>query len=128
MYLALDTSSQTTITLFYYGDDLWQRRDFSITEGTTLLKCLETLFAELGLSPTHLAGLLVVVGQGRFTATRVAVTVGNTLAYAYQIPIKAIMNSGELDEALIILRSQPVGRYIRALYSGEARIGHKAVV
>ena len=124
MYVCLDNSLDTKIVLDYSLGEEWQERVWE-REGQSLLGCLAKLQAEVK-PPKGITGLIVLVGQGRFTATRVATTVGNTLAYAWQVPIVAINNKAELAEVAKRLKQQSVGQYVLPTYSGEARIGGKA--
>ena len=73
---------------------------------------------------SDLLGVAVVVGLGRFTATRIAVTVANTLSFALRIPVTAV-NSADIERAEKLLRGKRAGVYVSAKYSGEARIGQK---
>lgn len=70
----------------------------------------------------RLRGIAVVVGLGRFTSTRIAVTTANTLAFAFKIPVIGVKGR-DLALAEKRLKSARPGMYLSATYSGEAHIG-----
>ncbi len=77
-----------------------------------------------------LAGIMVVVGAGSFTSTRLACVVANTFAYVLQIPLLAIKKDeiNKIQKLIPKLLKQKKGHYISATYSGEANIGKKEVI
>lgn len=92
-----------------------------------LLKCIDTMSSELrdmGYE-TSIDGIMVVVGSGSFTSTRIAVVVANTFAYARQIPLLAIAEDqiANAQDLIPELMKQTPGHYISATYSGEPNIG-----
>lgn len=122
MYLYIDNSKDENIEISYSLNTTWVQQTFSSGE-FILLQAIEKVLADQNMKSADLKGLAVVVGKGRFTATRVAATVANTLAYALKIPVLAVneMTSDLLDK----LKSATPGIYISAQYSGEANIGIK---
>jgi tRNA threonylcarbamoyl adenosine modification protein YeaZ len=54
--------------------------------GRGLFPTIRALLSESGLKPTDLAGIVVDIGPGSFTGTRVGVTAAKTLAFALSIP------------------------------------------
>ncbi|MFA6485815.1 MAG: hypothetical protein WCT40_00385 [Candidatus Magasanikbacteria bacterium] len=120
MRLLLDNSSNDTIVWMPENGE-W----FEFGQKLGVLAGLEALLKKKNVKLADVSGLAVVVGRGRFTSTRIAATVANTLAYALQIPIVAVNDSREkwLDK----LSVQPVGQYISAQYSAEANIGKKFI-
>lgn len=124
MYIAIDTGENESIVFHFFSKGVWA--DFSYpyeSEDALLLgltKLLDTQSAQL----SKVAGLAVRVGKGRFTATRVAITMANTLAYALQLPVVAYADES-LDEVLTLLKKAPPGQYAHATYSAPASIGKK---
>lgn len=119
MYLLIDNSSNDKILVHYYLDTKWVQREFD--KDKDLLVSIDQLLSDEGKQLSDLRGFAVVVGKGKFTATRIAVTVANTLSYALQIPVLAV---GDWYEDLIKdIQASPVGQYVSAAYSASANIG-----
>lgn len=123
MFLIIDNTNESKITFYYALNNRFVQKNFELEEGESILLYLAKLFAELKLSLKCLRYLGVVSGQGRFTATRLAVTVANTLAYALRIPVVGLPNDWQPKETMSLAKLTPVGRYAVAKYSGEANIG-----
>jgi len=124
MYLLIDNTIDGQVVFYYSLNTEWVQRVFQPVQDGRLLYYLDRLLFELGIKKGQLQGLAVRVGQGRFTGTRVAVTVANTLALAEQIPVVGVIGPGTADLKEII-QSAPVGQYVSAKYSGEAKIGRR---
>ncbi len=130
MYLLIDMSQFDQIHLAIF--DIEKRVDKTF-EGRNreLLGCID-LFVKSQLSKVNcqIEGIMVVVGAGSFTSTRIAVVVANTFAYVRQIPLLAI-SVGDVEKVQAFipeLLKQPAGQYISATYSGEPNIGGKGNV
>ena len=121
MYLLIDTSEKDIIALTAFDKDFIEHKKYS-GQNRELLACINDLIKEI--KP---AGIMVVVGVGGFTSTRIACVVANTFGYVLQIPLLAVTleESKEPQKLIAKLLSQPVGQYISAIYSGEANIGKK---
>lgn len=77
-----------------------------------LMPAIDRLFRRIGAQPREVGLVAVSVGPGGFTALRVAVTVGNTFAFATGAPTVAV------PSALVVARStKPPGRFAVALAS-----------
>jgi len=122
MYLTIDATDEEEFIFYYYKDQKWTKVVRSHEKAGDLLKQIDVLLQSLGFSLSDVSGLAVLVGQGRFTATRVAVTIANTLAFACHIPVIAVTEL-DLDEVARRLAVQPLGQWASAMYSGEARVG-----
>lgn len=121
MYALLDTSDPEQIHLALVNglsvkDYFFARANYSLLQA--VIKSLEEADATL----SSLTGVAVVVGLGRFTATRIATVVGNTLAYALRMPVVAV-SSFNPGQAAVLLQSRPPGEYIVPVYSAGAHIG-----
>ncbi|HLD61269.1 MAG TPA: hypothetical protein VJA27_04035 [Patescibacteria group bacterium] len=125
MYLCIDNSSDEQIVVRYKILDRWEERIVRSGSRQRVLSAIEELLGGMQKQLGDVQAILVVVGKGRFTATRVATTVANTLAMALQIPVEAVLDSTNetLEKALVTI--PPVGRHVSAEYSGEAHIGGK---
>lgn len=123
MYILIDNSVSWQLVVYYTLNNKWVQKVFSNkNKRMELLNALEKIFKKTNSSPEDLFGMAVLIGKGSFTATRLAVTVVNTLAYALKIPVVGIteINLADLQTKI---KSQKVGVYISAVYSGEANIG-----
>ncbi len=92
-----------------------------------LLQAIEEFLTGQNVSKKMVQGIMVVVGAGSFTNTRIATTTANVFAYVQRIPVFAIgVTDVSRVQALIpeLLR-QSVGQYISATYSGEPNLGKK---
>lgn len=119
MYLFLDNSEDQKIVFKYCLDTIWVQCEFGSEVSVT--KALHQLLLQENKQLSDLRGLAVRVGVGRFTATRIAVTVVNTLAYAQQIPVLAV-DDWSLD-LIKKIQATPLGQYVSARYSAPANIG-----
>lgn len=63
-----------------------------------LLLSLDELLKEEGQTIQDIEGVVVVLGQGRFTSTRSAIILANSFAYARQIPIVSVQKTDLDDE------------------------------
>jgi len=123
MYLAIDNSDLEKVILYYNNGNLRQKH-FAPRGAGSLLEIINKFLQEGG--QTKLEGLAVVLGKGRFTATRVATTTANTLGFAWQIPVIGVAAETPWEEVVKLIKETPVGRYIVPAYSGAARIGVKS--
>ncbi|MBI4426925.1 MAG: hypothetical protein HY569_00345 [Candidatus Magasanikbacteria bacterium] len=123
MYLLFDLSTKDTIHLAVFDKNAIEHKNYS-GRNRELLSCIHNLSKIKNLS-----GIMVVVGAGGFTSTRVACVVANTFAYVLKIPLLAITAAEASDPQKLIpkLLKQKSGNYISAAYSGEANIGRKKV-
>ncbi len=94
----------------------WKTMVFSADE--PLLVLLERVVGDFH----SLEGVAVVVGVGRFTATRVACTVANTLASALAIPCVGV-EKADLTTLIGAIHQAPIGSLILPSYSAPANIG-----
>ncbi|PIR03358.1 MAG: hypothetical protein COV60_00725 [Candidatus Magasanikbacteria bacterium CG11_big_fil_rev_8_21_14_0_20_43_7] len=122
-FLLINTSAFDVISLSLFDETT--RDDMRIVaHNRELLQSIDTFFTEHGIANTEIGGVMVVVGEGTFTSTRLAVTVANTFAYVQKIPLLPISKEQTNDpQALLpLLLEQPVGRYISATYSAPPSI------
>lgn len=118
MYAVIDPSSPREHTLYYWTDKSpWQRRIFFRQAVQNLTLALATIGQELLPGASTMQGIGVVVGQGSFTATRLAATLANALAFALQIPVVAGSGTKEA-EWRERFANPPLQRYILPAYSG----------
>jgi tRNA A37 threonylcarbamoyladenosine modification protein TsaB len=126
MYLLLDLSEKDAIHLALFDEKNITKKEVS-GRNRELLLFVDEFLREEHVKKEDVAGIMVVVGTGGFTSTRLATTLANTFAYAQQIPVLAITKEqiDETQQLIPELLKQPKGQYISATYSGEANIGGK---
>lgn len=123
MRIIIDNSLDDVCIFYLKTGSGWIRKTVNNSGGEPLLAGFQSVLKKLKKELSDIDGIAVVVGKGRFTATRVAVTVANTLAYAFHIPVVAL-NRADTSEADRKFGKSRKGVYISAKYSGEAHIGN----
>lgn len=126
MYLYIDNSSVNELLLSYALNTKWVSIVFSTEENPDILFYINKALKANRRSLKDLTGLAVRIGQGRFTATRVAVTIANALAFVLRIPVIGV-GEARLDHLIQKIKKTPLGRYVSAKYSGEANIGRNTL-
>ena len=126
MYLLIDLSNQDSINLSIFNESKRFDKVFA-GRNRELLLCIEKIVKSRNYKVESLHGVMVVVGTGSFTSTRVACVVANTFAYVLDIPLLAIKNEevDEVQKMIPKLLKQKAGHYLSATYSGEPNIGKK---
>ena len=89
MLLAFDTSTHLAGLALCENGELraeytW---DVGASHSVELLRRLEWLLHERGLSMTQITAVAAAIGPGSFTGVRVAVTVAKTLAFSLKVPL-----------------------------------------
>jgi len=123
MYLGIDNSSDGKAIFYKWKDNRFSIEEKPLNESGDLLLGLQLVLKKENLSLNDLQGLAVRVGVGKFTSTRVAVTVVNTLAYALKIPVVGVKEF--MENTVAEIKRQTPGIYVSAAYSGEPNIGKK---
>jgi len=121
MKILIDNSNENEI-IICAKIHKWKKFVIKNKAQKSLLVILEHFLSKNKKKLTDITGIAVVVGKGRFTATRVAVTVTNTLGHALNIPVVPVISNNEelVEEAF--KKAKP-GVFVSAKYSGEAHIG-----
>lgn len=126
MLLIIDNTKEGSVAFSFLLNNKFVQRIFKTGKNPNLAASLEKFLSGRKVSLKNIKYLGAVVGAGRFTATRLAVTFVNTLAFALKIPVIALSENFAADPVNITLkkvRAVKVGQYATALYSGEARVG-----
>lgn len=123
MYILIDNTNDKEVVFFGVLNTEIVQENFVIEPGSLLVD-LEKWLKNIDKTKTEIEGLGVVIGKGRFTNTRVAVTVANTLAFALGVPVVGLSDDN-IDAFMDKVKNTPVGQYVSAKYSGEAHIGGK---
>ncbi|MBU0596837.1 hypothetical protein KJ641_02735 [Patescibacteria group bacterium] len=126
MYLLIDLAEKDLIHVSLFDQKKIVERSFS-GPNRDLLLSVSKFLEEEKFKKENIKGIMVVVGEGGFTSTRLAVTVANTFGYVLHIPLLAINRDQVEDVQSLIpkLLKQTAGKYISATYSGEPNIGKK---
>ncbi len=124
MYLFIDPSKQDSIRLVLFLHDTSREHVFDVRNRELLSVIVEMLERE-HVPLAHIRGIVVLVGEGRFSSTRIASVVGNTLSYALHIPVVATTRGNEPTGATIdtFFTASGILYYITPTYSGEPHIG-----
>jgi len=123
-YMLINMSTKDQIHLVLFDE---KNRIDKVYDGRNreLLFSIEDFLVNQNMNKESIYGVMVVVGVGSFTSTRIACVVANTFAYVRQIPLLAISvdQVDKVQELIPELLKQPKGQYISAEYSGEPNIG-----
>ena len=123
MYLLINLSTKDNIHLALFDQSTIVEKNYQ-GRNKELLSSIDSLLKKQKLSNQDIEGIMVVVGAGGFTSTRIAMVVANTFAYALKIPVLAIQENQikKIQELIPELIKQPIGQYISASYSGQPNI------
>lgn len=121
MFLIVDNTEEGKVIFSFLLNNKFAQRVYR--QSNSILACLDKLLSSLGFKLKDVKYLGVVGGEGRFTASRLAVTAVNTLAYSLKIPVVALPKNFDQTAAFKLAKSAAVGKYVVPTYSGEARIG-----
>ncbi|EKD67138.1 MAG: hypothetical protein ACD_48C00582G0002 [uncultured bacterium] len=124
MYLMIDTSERDVIALSLFDKE--QKKDVRVTASNReLLQTIDSVLTSENILPEAILGIMVVVGEGSFTSTRLATTLANTFGYVRHIPLLAISKKQAEDPQSMIpsLLEQSSDQYLSATYSGVPNLG-----
>jgi tRNA A37 threonylcarbamoyladenosine modification protein TsaB len=124
MYLFIDPSEQDSIRLVLFSNTITREHVFEVRNRELLSVVVEALDRE-HVALADLQGIVVMVGEGRFSSTRIASVVANTLSYALHIPVVATTRGNEPTGTTIetFFAASDTSYYITPTYSGEPHIG-----
>ncbi len=129
MLLIVDNTEDDKTILYFWLNKKFVQQVFkkipASRNNDSLLIYLDKFLSKLKITIKDIKCLGVVVGSGRFTSTRLAVTMANTLAYGLQIPVIKLLKSFDQNLALEAAKQAVVGQYIMPEYSAEAHIQNK---
>lgn len=124
MYLGIDNSDFDKIILYFSNGDVWKSFDFSKKKYLNLISAVNAMLKKKKVKLSELKGIAVRVGEGSFTAARVAVVMANTLAFALQVPVVEVIDFNKTEPAKLF-KNKKAGSYILPTYYAEPRIGGK---
>lgn len=88
MILDIDTADRQKINLTFFNKNTERCFEFETDDQSAdLLVAIEGILKKEKLTLKDLKAILVNIGPGSFTGTRVGVTVANTLAWTLNIPV-----------------------------------------
>lgn len=123
MFLLIDPSADNTIKLSLFSRK--SRENFSQKgKSKDLLIYLEKFLQENDLNKNNIEGIAVVVGEGRFTGTRIATVIANVFGYLQDIKLITVSpkKSKNKNEMLDLFQQAQPNKYISATYSGQPNI------
>lgn len=126
MFILINNTSREEIIFYYLLGEDWKEKKLKVKNDLPVLFYFDKLLKGLKKKKTDVLGLAVLVGEGSFTSTRIAVTLVNTFAYALEIPVVGVKKI-EFDNLKEKITNTKVGQYVSAKYSGEPNIGVKKV-
>ena len=124
MFLLIDTSVRDSISLSLFDTDT--KKDVRVmANNRMLLFHIDAFLKQEGKTVENIEGIMVLVGEGSFTSTRLAVSVANTFGYARKIPLLSLSKSEaqQPQTSIASLIAQPIGLYLSATYSGVPQLG-----
>ena len=126
MYLLFNLSSRDKIILSLFDQTILFTKEV-IAKNRDLVDSIDQLLKSKKIKSEEIKGIMVVVGEGGFTSTRIAVTVANVFVYTLQIPVLGITAQQAVEPQKLInkLNKQKKGQYLSATYSAEANITKK---
>lgn len=128
MYLFIDPSVHNELRLTLLFSDHEERISVA-GKNRELLHVISETFQTRGIDFHEIMGILILLGQGGFSSTRIASVIGNAFAYALHIPIVGVESSEVITFekiAALIAATRP-GMYLSPTYSGEPTIGISSV-
>lgn len=125
MFLIIDNSGEEAVVFYYSNGGDFEHKEFKEEVGKGILVYLEDFLVQINCELKDVKYLGVIVGEGKFTGTRLAVTAVNTLGYALKIPVIGINKQWEPASVWKEIKKIKVSQYVTPKYSGEAHIGKK---
>lgn len=96
MYLVISAQDIQSLTCALYRDGQMFQEVALEARPETYLQKLQEQLVDWDVDLTSLDGLMVVTGPGSFTATRVSLTIVNTIAFCLNLPIIGMENPDHL--------------------------------
>lgn len=127
MIVIIDNTAENEVVFYVQKNKNWLIKK-CVNHHKSLLERLALFLSKNNYRIQDISGLAVLVGRGRFTATRIAVTMANSLAYALSVPIISYVNHNtqiDFDQITELLRKTKKKVYISAKYSAPVHIGGK---
>lgn len=123
MILLMDTSSE--VSQFIFIDDDWkQDNEWRADRGLAkdLLKYLSDRLSDIDRSWSDVSAIGVFEGPGSFTGLRIGITVANTIADSYHIPIVGARGDDWRIHAISKIESGSDEKIVLPFYGRQANI------
>ncbi len=124
MKVIIDNSNNDKVLFYLKIKNKWileEKKNLKLP----LIALLEVALKKYKKNFDDIDGMAVLVGQGRFTATRIATTTANILGYVLKIPVISILHlKNNADFQLVDNKFSKTkkGVYISAKYSGKPHL------
>ena len=89
MYLAIDLTKKDIIHVILFDESLLVEKEVPGRNRDALV-IIDELLREQQLTTRDVQGIMVVLGAGSFTSTRIGTIIANTFAYVFHIPVLPI--------------------------------------
>lgn len=122
MFLFLDNSDPGRIVAAGIANNKCVHCIYAVTPYAGPLLCVDKFLRKVHCRLTDLSGIAVRVGEGGFTAARVAVTAANTLAFALNIPVAGVMGDYAGNWSGVLAKAK-AGRFAAPRYTAPANVG-----
>lgn len=118
MILLIDVSERQKESAYLLGTEKKEASSSGF-----LLSVIDQVLRENNVLPSDLEGVVVVLGQGRFTSSRTAVIIANTFAYVHTLPLivcrpEEVFEESQIREKLHLAQS----KYLLPTYYAEPNI------
>ena len=90
--LFIDTHDKNVVVIIYKDGKVFKMKNVESKNkhSEITMPIIDSLFSEAKIDVKDIGEVIVVNGPGSFTGERIAVTIGKTIAYCLNIPIKVI--------------------------------------
>ena len=126
MYLLTDCTTKDVIRLTLFSQE---RRVEYVAEGRNarLLSHVVLFLDQESVARGDILGIVVVVGEGSFSSTRIASTVANTWGFVQDVPVIGVSQEDVkgVEGCIKKLTTTPYYVPFHPTYSGEPNIGKK---
>ncbi len=128
MLLAMLAQDLSTISLAIFENGNVERQKDVAAAPERYLQSLDETLRSWKVSLHQLEGVIVVIGSGSFTSSRVSTTMANALAFTHRWPLFALENRARLPLAELLESFVPSAEksvsFAFPAYDGEAHITH----
>jgi hypothetical protein len=103
MYLFISSQDIKKLTIGLVQNGVLEQMQHFVSSPEQHLYFLDKQLRDWGVAIRDVVGIYVVTGPGSFTASRVSITIANTIAFARGIPVFVLTNPDRLpfDELLL---------------------------
>ena len=126
MYLLIDCTTKDVICLTLFSQE--SRVEYmAVGRNARLLHNIVIFLDQESVARSDILGIVVVVGGGSFSSTRIAATVANTWGFVQGVPVIGVPKDGvkDIEGCIKKLITTPYYIPLHPTYSGEPNIGKK---